>query len=262
MDPNLDLATILATLASLPKPEPVSQEQQPQEHNVVQPYPVFQAPAQSSSTVQATGSHGSADPRLAGRPAPHNQYVPRAQDRPSTPLADPSTITEWKQGLRFVSKLAVHNPDLAPAVRKLMKDQEQNVRAWEGGRTRIIEDHKFKRENEQTHRAALSLPGLLCGTTLLRTPERENEELAEYDAKVYRASKAMVASQTTCLQTLGVPFFGTKPYLVVTSSGESQGVDESGSSGSVVQPDGKITREQLLESQRKMLNHLMELYGD
>jgi len=36
-----------------------------------------------------------------------------------------------------------------------MKDQEQNVRAWEGGRTRIIEDHKFKRENEQTHRAAL-----------------------------------------------------------------------------------------------------------
>lgn len=65
-----------------------------------------------------------------------------------------------------------------------MKDQEQNVKAWEGGRTRLIDDHKFKRENEQTHRAALyvtkgsplhditdrnrSLPGLLEGVTLLR----------------------------------------------------------------------------------------------
>lgn len=51
---------------------------------------------------------------------------------------------------------------------QLMKDQEQNVRSWEAGRVRLIEDHKLKRENEQTHRAALSLPGLLDGTALLR----------------------------------------------------------------------------------------------
>lgn len=48
-----------------------------------------------------------------------------------------------------------------------MKDQEQNINSWESGRMRVIEDHKVRRENEQTHRAALSLPGLLEGTALL-----------------------------------------------------------------------------------------------
>ena len=53
----------------------------------------------------------------------------------------------------------------------------------EAGRARLIEDHKLKRENEETHRAALyvpsianvfltnrcsSLPGLLGNTPLLR----------------------------------------------------------------------------------------------
>ena len=41
------------------------------------------------------------------------------------------------------------------AIAQLMKDQEQNVRSWEAGRTRLLDDHKLKRENERTHRAAL-----------------------------------------------------------------------------------------------------------
>ena len=49
-----------------------------------------------------------------------------------------------------------------------MKDQEQNVKSWETGRTRIVEDHKFKRENELTHRAALYVRNeLLKGTSLI-----------------------------------------------------------------------------------------------
>lgn len=119
MDPNLDLAKILATLASLPKPETPYQEQHPQEQNAIQHYPGFHDPTQTYSNVQVTGSHWPADPRLAGRVAPqHHQSAPKPQERPLTPSIDPSTITEWKQGLRFVSKLAVHNPDVVPAVRK------------------------------------------------------------------------------------------------------------------------------------------------
>ncbi|KAF2853011.1 hypothetical protein T440DRAFT_445934 [Plenodomus tracheiphilus IPT5] len=258
MDPNLDLAKILATLANLPKPDPQSYEQQPQEQNAGQSYPAFQDPAHAYPIHPSSAYDQSADPRLVGRRTPqHRQPAPKPQERSSTPLIDPSTITEWKQGLRCVSKLAVQNPYFVAAVRKLMKDQEQNVRAWAGGRARLIEDHRFKRENEQTHRAALSLPGLLTGTALLRTPEREKEELDEYDAKVYRASKAMVESQTSALKVLGVPFFGTKPYLVVQSE-EPLGPDGS----EPTQLEGKITKEQLLGLQRKMLNHLMELYGD
>ena len=122
--------------------------------------------------------------------------------------------------------------------------------------------------------ASRSLPGLLEGTALLRvnlscflyvpatnpyqTPEREQEELDQYDAKVYRACKAMVESQTSSLKVLGVPFFGVKPYLVVNTPDKPSETTESRS----VQSDGKVTREQLLDLQRKMLNHLMELYGD
>lgn len=68
----------------------------------------------------------------------------------------------------------------------------------------------------------------------------------------------MVDSQTSSLKALGVPFFGVKPHLVVGSSYDPAEVTDSQST-----PAGsKITKDQLLELQRKMLNHLMELYGD
>jgi hypothetical protein len=91
-----------------------------------------------------------------------------------------------------------------------------------------------------------------------QTPEREKDELDQYDAKVYRACKAMVESQTLSLKVLGVPFFGVKPYLVIGSSYDPMEVTDSQSTPA----SGKMTKEQLLELQRKMLNHLMELYGD
>jgi hypothetical protein len=68
----------------------------------------------------------------------------------------------------------------------------------------------------------------------------------------------MVDSQTSALKSLGVPFFGTKPYLITHAAEEPNEATDSHS----VQAGGKITRKQLLELQRKMLNHLNELYGD
>ena len=68
----------------------------------------------------------------------------------------------------------------------------------------------------------------------------------------------MVDSHSSSLKVLGEPFFGVKPYLVVGSSYDPMEIRDSQSA-----PAGnKITKEQLLELQRKMLNHLMELYGD
>jgi hypothetical protein len=42
-----------------------------------------------------------------------------------------------------------------------MKDQESNVKAWEAGRKNLIDEHKFKRENERTNRAALYVVSLV-----------------------------------------------------------------------------------------------------
>lgn len=68
----------------------------------------------------------------------------------------------------------------------------------------------------------------------------------------------MVDSQTSSLKVLGVPFFGVKPHLVSGASYDPTEVTDSQS----VPTGGKISKEQLLELQRKMLNHLMELYED
>jgi hypothetical protein len=82
-----------------------------------------------------------------------------------------------------------------------------------------------------------------------------------YDHKVYRASKAMVESQSSSLKVLGVPFFGTRPYLILHDE-EQKPAPETADHLTPDQNDGKITETQLLNLQRKMLNHLMELYGD
>lgn len=95
--------------------------------------------------------------------------------------------------------------------------------------------------------------------TVTQTPEREQAELSQYDAKVYRACKAMTEAQTSALKVLGVPFFGTKPHLILHESEEpSSNVSTDPKAGS----DQMISKAQLLDLQRKMLNHLMELYGD
>jgi hypothetical protein len=173
-------------------------------------------------------------------------------------MIDPATITSWKHGLRCVNKIAAQNPNFIGTVQKLMKDQERHVKEWESARQRLIEDHKVKRENEKTYRQALSLPGVLENTAPLRTPEREKEELEQYDKKVYKACRLMVESQSAQLKGLGVPFFGVRAELVLPD--DSEQMEQDALSGQ--EASKSITKKEMLQLQRKMLNHLMELYGD
>lgn len=149
---NMDLEAILRTLASLPKPE----EQQPaQDPKQVYDQHLGFDTTQYDSLHGQNIPHQAKDPRLTGRSLPSQFAPPKPQNRPSTPLIDPATIIDWKSGLRCVSKIAMQNPDFSASIRKLMKDQEGNVRQWEAGRTRLIEEQILKKENEQKHRAAL-----------------------------------------------------------------------------------------------------------
>jgi hypothetical protein len=51
-----------------------------------------------------------------------------------------------------------------------MKEQEAHIKSWEAGRMNLIEEHKFKRENERTHRAALYvIRKLACSSMLTHT---------------------------------------------------------------------------------------------
>jgi hypothetical protein len=64
----------------------------------------------------------------------------------------------------------------------------------------------------------------------------------------------MVDSQSSALKVLGVPFFGVRPHLLASD-------DETSPTAADGTPT-KITQTQILELQRKMLTHLLDLYGD
>jgi len=111
--PNMDLAAILATLANLQPAVTTQTQQQYLYSQDSQSYP--QGPSGQPYPPQAP-----ADPRLLNRSTPQPlPALPKPQDRSSTPLVDPATITEWKKGLRCVSKIATQNPDFAASIRKV-----------------------------------------------------------------------------------------------------------------------------------------------
>ncbi|KAF2268038.1 hypothetical protein CC78DRAFT_530432 [Lojkania enalia] len=266
---ELNLEQILRTLASLPQTPSTGQQAQEQQGFVVpelglpQFNPESVSRSHSTTSTPLTGYDRSYDTILSSRPAPqHRPPIPRPQSNSSTPLVDSSTITEWKHGLRSVNKLASQNPAFVPTVHKLIKDQERNVKDWEAGRQRIIQDQVAKRENEQAARAAISLPGLLDKTGPLRTPEHEQEELNQYDQKVYRACRQMVELQSAELKRLAVPFFGVRPDLMLPDGGDSINSDDEVPRYASEETEGKITKKQLSELQRQMLRHLVDMYGD
>ncbi|KAF2731801.1 hypothetical protein EJ04DRAFT_471375 [Polyplosphaeria fusca] len=248
---ELDLEKILRTLASLPSVPPVPQQDQTE---AGRPSPDVN---QSHSSTPTATSHIQAppqDPRLTNRLVPSQRPVTSRPHSGAGPVIDSSAITEWKHGLRCVSKAAAQNSDFILTIQKLIKDQIHNVHNWERGRQSIIRDQTAKRESEKVARAAISLPGLLDNAPLLRTPAREEEELRQFDEKVYRAQEQMIISQTAELRRLGVPFFGTRPDLVLVSDAEAMKESEGKA--------GKITKKRLSILQKKMLQHLLDLYGE
>jgi hypothetical protein len=121
IEPNVDLANILATLASLQQSGGPAIQDQQQSYDPSHIYGGYQDIAQAYPPQQTLPYHQPADPRLLNRQASQSfSPAPRPQDRVSTPLIDPATITEWKQGLRCVSKIASQNPDFAASIRKVL----------------------------------------------------------------------------------------------------------------------------------------------
>jgi hypothetical protein len=121
IEPNADLAKILATLASLQQPENAIAQDQQYTYDSQQNYGGYQDVTQILPVQQNLPYHQSTDPRLLHRQATQPfPPAPRPQDRVSTPLIDPATIIEWKQGLRCVSKIASQNPEFAASVRKVL----------------------------------------------------------------------------------------------------------------------------------------------
>jgi hypothetical protein len=72
----------------------------------------------------------------------------------------------------------------------------------------------------------------------------------------------MAELHTAELKRLGVPFFGVKESLILSNDEESTMLEGDLEPQLSQTASGKVTKQQILALQRKMLNHLVELYGD
>lgn len=140
------------------------------------------------------------------------------------------------------------NPEASSRIKRLIKNQHDNERQWWAGREALIAKHMGRGENQK--KASDLLRSL--GSTNIQgtggsssTAEEEKAELERYDKKVYTALGQMVAAMDTELTTLRVPFFAIKHDLVQTEG-----------------RDGILSKKELIELQKKMLQLLQDSFGD
>ena len=140
---NADLAKILATLASLQNPADALVQGQQQAYDPSQNYQDYQDVVQTYPPQHNLPYHQPPDPRLLNPSASQQLPTPpKPQDRVSTPLIDPATITEWKQGLRCVSKIAAQNSDFAASIRKVLHRAKICVVLWANKTLKLMKEHE------------------------------------------------------------------------------------------------------------------------
>ena len=103
---------------------------------------------------------------------------------------------------------------------------------------------------------------------MLKTPEDQETELKQLDAKIYKAQCDMANVMGAELKALGVPFFGTRASLVVKSSRSgSEKTTTVGEKRPTTPPEvylqpGQIEEAELVKLQRRMLEYLEDMYKD
>ena len=81
-------------------------------------------------------------------------------------------------------------------------------------------------------------------------------ELSVYDGQVHVAQAAMVDHMTLELKALGVPFFGTHSDAIISVDASDAEHDAS------IRPkwSPRVTSEELVELQRRMISYLEDMY--
>ena len=131
-DPSLNLATILQNLSShtqqvqqLPSqgiPSLGQQASHSQSRYQYYPHTVHQSLLHQHNHSPSAASY--LDSHAEGTKATlHNQHQERIPPRAESSAAhtDPRSLIEWSKGLRFVNKLASHDPSFASRVQKVLK---------------------------------------------------------------------------------------------------------------------------------------------
>ncbi len=175
---------------------------------------------------------------------------------------------------------------------QLIAIQNTHELQWFASRKALIMSHQERAAKQKLAQKRLddmlqSMGSATSASTAMLAPESNlEEELAAFDAKVYRAQQQMVKEMNGKLRALGVPFFGTRTDLVILKSESREGSREvtpgggdggGGKEGSAGPAGGgregkgkegslggggekkRITETELVELQKKMLDILQDL---
>ncbi|KAJ5677341.1 uncharacterized protein N7477_002974 [Penicillium maclennaniae] len=221
-----------------------------------------------SSLASLNSSQNASIPR---REAPSSQQSQQKEFRPSerpysnpprsstgTPTTDPATITTWPAALRYVMRAVGQNEETQLRIRGLIRSQHNHEQQWWKARETLIEKQQARGEKKKELDAVLRSIGAPVDSKEISSKEEDKEELAKYDAKVYRASVQMTEAMTAELRGLKIPFFVIQQSLIREPTGPNS-TNDSSSQGKRPEGSATVTKAELASLQRRMLELLQDL---
>lgn len=167
----------------------------------------------------------------------------------TVPVPDASGITTWPAALKHVTRYIAQNEVIATKLRQLVAEQHQHEKQWWASREAITRKHQSRGDNQQQAADLLKSIGGIPTTLRPISEGSEKTELEAYDKKVYSELVKMTAAYDKQLRAIGIPFYAIKHDLVILEEGREKATMK-----------GRIDRGELRELQRKMLQHLEDLF--
>ena len=203
-------------------------------------------PVQTSATSQ---SNKAADTQFLRSNTP--SITPRLNS-PAPIVPDASTITTWPAALKHVTKHLASDDKISSRIQHLISEQHKHEHQWWQGREALAALHKSRSGTSAQVSALLRSLGGKDTISAPNDPTANQAELDAYDAKVYKSLVNMTADFDRQLRAMGVPFFAIKHDLVILEPGKEK----------FNAVKGRLDKGELRELQRRMLQHLEDLFGD
>ncbi|KAJ5180474.1 hypothetical protein N7492_003684 [Penicillium capsulatum] len=217
------------------------------------------APQSNSNLTKSAGPSGGTRSAESNTNFSHSprQVPPNTSKPASTPTVDPSTITTWSAALRHVMRTIGQDEEIQLRIRGLIRSQHNHERQWWKGREALVQKQQARGEKKKELDAVLSSIGAPVDSKDASSVQEDRAEIQNYDAKVYRASVQMAEALTAELRGLRVPFFVLQRSMIKDSS-VAEGIS-SKSDGTHLDVGPKLTRLELVDLQRRMLELLQDL---
>ena len=141
-----------------------------------------------------------------------------------------------------------------------MEDQKRHELQWYRDRQALKHSQASRATASARAQSILSSLGTRAsnGASSAQTQDEKQDELAEFDRKIYTAQVSMENAMTSELKGLGVPFFGTRSELIAPDSNHA----DHSAPDSIATTLSVIAESELLALRRRMVQHLEDLYRD